>query len=101
MNGPLFQVRELLRQRGMASAGQLAAELRLPLGVVEDLLAHWTRRGMAVAAEAASAGACGSGSGCGSCGQCAGTAMPTALYQWREPGAQARPRSIPLRPLAA
>jgi hypothetical protein len=100
MNGPLFQVRELLRQRGMVSAGQLAAELRLPLGVVEDLLAHWTRRGMAVTAEAPAAGACGSG-GCGSCGQCGGSAVPAALYQWREPGAQDRPRTIALRPLAA
>ncbi len=100
MNGPLFQVRELLRQRGMASAGQLAAELRLSPGVVEDLLAHWIRRGMAVAAPAAAAGACGSG-GCGSCGQCAGPAMPAALYQWRDPSAQGRPRTIALRPLPA
>ena len=100
MNSPLFQVRDLLRQRGMASAGQLAAELQLPLGVVEDLLAHWTRRGMAVAAEAPAVGACGSG-GCATCGQCGGAALPTALFQWRETGMQARSRTIALRPLAA
>jgi FeoC like transcriptional regulator len=96
MNGPLFQLRDLLRRRGMASAAQLAAELRLPAGVVEDMLAHWSRRGLVAGAEAPASGACGSGGGCASCGQCASAAAPAVLYRWREAQAQRQPRSIPI-----
>ena len=97
MNGPLFQLRDLLRRRGMASAAQLAAELRLPAGVVEDMLAHWSRRGLVAGAQAPASGACGSGGGCASCGQCASSAAaPAVLYRWREAEAPQRPRSIPI-----
>jgi hypothetical protein len=89
MSNPLFQVRDLLRQRGMATAAQLAAELRLPSGVVEDMLAHWGRRGLVAEVGASGSGSCASGGrrGCSSCGQCAGASAPATLYHWRDPGA--------------
>ena len=84
---PLFQVRDLLRRRGMATSAQLAAELRLPSGVVDDMLAHWGRRGMVAEVGASASGHCASGGsrGCSSCGQCAAASTPATLYHWRDP----------------
>lgn len=99
MSNPLFQVRDLLRRRGMATASQLAAELRLPPGVVEDMLAHWDRRGMVAEVGASGSGACASGGnrGCSSCGQCAGAPAPARLYRWRDPGSRTGTAATTLR----
>lgn len=86
MSNPLFDVREVLRSRQMASVMQIAGELRLPVSVVEDMLAHWVRRGMASRVEQTATG-CGSG-GCNTCGQCTGApAKSGGLYAWDGPGA--------------
>lgn len=100
MTSPLFQVRDLLRECGMASAAQLARELRLPTPVVEDMLAHWTRRGQVTSTEPANAtGSCGS-TGCNSCGQCGSAPSSSVLYRWRASGTAPTPHSIRLQPSA-
>ena len=99
MSNPLFQVRDLLRLRGMATAAQLGAELHLPSGVVEDMRAHWGRRGMVAEVGASGSGHCasGGGRGCSSCGQCAGASTPVTLYHWRDPGSRTGSPATTLR----
>lgn len=69
---PLFAVRDLLRQRQVATSGQLASELELPHDVVDDVLAHWQRRGMIESETVETGGGCGIGSrsSCGGCNGC-------------------------------
>lgn len=70
---PLFAVRDALRELHAATAGDIAARLRLPEAVVEDLLGHWTRRGLAERREGCASGACSS------CRACAGS----VTFHWR------------------
>lgn len=79
---PLFAIRDSLRAHGVATAAQLAAELELPRGVVDNALAHWLRRGHAQHVSLAGGGACGTGcsSGCGTCG----VGMQGAVFRWKE-----------------
>jgi hypothetical protein len=69
---PLFAVREVLRARRVATAGQLASELRLSQDVVDDVLAHWQRRGLVENERIETGGGCGTGSpaACGGCTGC-------------------------------
>ena len=102
MSAVLFDVRDALKARQMASAAQIAADLRLPTGAVQDMLAHWVRRGLAAeVASGATGGSCGSGA-CGGCGQCASPSPAQALYVWQGPGkSQAAPHPVfALRPAA-
>lgn len=103
MGNPLFDVREALRARQMATPAQLAAELQLPTSAVEAMLEHWVRRGLAAPAAAMSGAACGCG-GCASCGACATAAPANVVYVWKgadDPAALGAPRAvIPLRPAA-
>jgi FeoC like transcriptional regulator len=78
---PLFALRDCLRERRMATAGELAAHLQLATAVVEDMLGHWIRRGSVEAVRSTGVD-CGSG-GCASCRRCASDAAP-ALYRWRD-----------------
>ncbi len=100
-SNPLFAVRDTLRARGLASVAQIAAERQLPVAVVDEILAHWVRRGMAHAVAPQTGGACGSG-GCSSCGQCAVPSHSAMLYAWDGPGAAAAPQRpvIALKPAA-
>ncbi len=103
MGNPLFDVREALRARQMATPAQLAAELQLPTSAVEAMLEHWVRRGLAAPAAAQAGAACGSG-GCTTCGACATAAPANVVYVWTGSGDAAVSRStravIPLRPAA-
>ena len=102
MSAVLFDVRDALKARQMASAAQIAADLHLPTGAVQDMLAHWVRRGLAAeVASGATGGSCGSGA-CGGCGQCASPSPAQALYVWQGPGkSQAAPHPVfALRPAA-
>lgn len=92
MNGAgLFGLRDALRQRGPASAAELARRLQRPEAVVQAMLEHWLRRGRVqrlapARAEAPDAphGACSSGA-CSSCGSCSPTrGHVAALYAWCE-----------------
>ena len=69
---PLFAVRDLLRERQIATSGQLASELSLPADVVDDVLAHWQRRGLIESETVETGGGCGIGSRstCGGCNGC-------------------------------
>lgn len=104
MGNPLFDVRQVLRARQMATPAQIAAELQLPTSAVEAMLEHWVRRGLAAPAKAESAAACGSG-GCNTCGACAAAAPAHVVYLWRggadDAAAPRTPRAvISLRPAA-
>lgn len=81
---PLFAVRELLRKREMATASQIAAELRLSTGLVEDMLAYWQHRGAVKQIfAAATRGDCASACDTGSCRRCVpATAAPVQAYRW-------------------
>ncbi len=81
---PLFAVRELLRKREMATASQIAAELRLSTGLVEDMLAYWQHRGVVKQIFAAAArGGCASACDTGSCHRCVpATAASVQAYRW-------------------
>jgi Mn-dependent DtxR family transcriptional regulator len=59
---PLFAVRDLLRQHKVATSGQLASELKLSHDVVDDVLAHWQRRGLIESETIETGGGCGIGS---------------------------------------
>lgn len=69
---PLFAVRDLLRERHVATSTQLANTLRLPPDVVDDVLAHWQRRGLIEREPVETGGGCGiaSRSSCGGCNGC-------------------------------
>ena len=85
---PLFAVRDGLRQHGVATASQLAAELELPRAVVESALDHWSRRGYAQPVSLAADGACSAG--CSSCSACLSGEQGTA-FLWHD-----GPRAAPL-----
>ena len=80
---PLFALRDRLREQGMATASQLAAAMGLPRATIEDMLAHWQRRGRVELV------APGAGDGCGSAcgGGCSGCRVPSEsglrVYRWR------------------
>ena len=101
MTAILFDVRDALKTRQMASAAQIAAELQLPASAVQDMLGHWVRRGLAAeVTPTAAGGSCGSRA-CGSCGQCATPSPSQALYQWLGPAApRTSHRVFALRPAA-
>ena len=101
---PLFAVREILQKQGMASASQIAAELKLSVGLAEDMLAYWQRRGAAeqVAVDTRkSCGGCRSGGGdrcgntsasfvhayrwCGGREKAVTTAQPAVPLTWHQP----------------
>ena len=69
---PLFAVRDLLRTREVATSSQLASELKLSSEVVDDVLAHWQRRGLIESETVETGGGCGIGSRatCGGCNGC-------------------------------
>jgi hypothetical protein len=84
---PLFAVRERLRAGGAATVSQLAAELRLSPNLVQDLLAHWQRRGQV---ESLGLGPSGCGSACNS-GGCNSCQLPQpsqsggiTVFRWRD-----------------
>ncbi|MBU1175257.1 MAG: FeoC-like transcriptional regulator [Alphaproteobacteria bacterium] len=87
---PLFAVRDLLRQRQIATSGQLATELSLATEIVDDVLAHWQRRGMVESEVVETGRGCGIGSrsSCGGCNGCdiaakAGPSSPSiSAYRW-------------------
>ena len=91
---PLFAVRDLLRTRRVATSGQLANELSLNTDIVDDVLAHWQRRGM-VESEPVDTDGCGCGIGsratCGGCNGCdiaakSAPATPAiSAYRWLGP----------------
>ncbi len=90
---PLFAVRDLLRERRVATTGQLATELKLPQEVVDDVLAHWQRRGLIESETVETGGGCGIGSraSCGGCNGCETVKSFTAdipsisAYRWLGP----------------
>lgn len=86
---PLFAVRDALRTHGMATPSQLAVELALPRAVVDDVIAHWQRRGYAVPA-ALDSGACGTGCKGGGCGSCA-SGVQGEVFRWHDPAAPRQP----------
>lgn len=86
---PLFAVRERLRARGSATSRQLAAELELPTAVVEDILAHFERRGQVQAVTPAAVSGCGADR-CGSCNLCFTAGPSVAWFRWRGAGDAAR-----------
>lgn len=83
---PLFAVRDALRAHAVATPAQLAAELALPRAVVDDVLAHWLRRGCAQQV-LPNGGACSAGCCGGGCGGCA-SGMQAEAFRWLE---RARP----------
>ena len=102
MSMALFAVRDALKARQMATPAQIAADLQLPTGTVQDMLAHWVRRRLAAEVASAPEGrSCGSGA-CNTCGQCAAPSPAQVLYVWQGLGKpQSAPRPvIPLRPAA-
>ncbi|HKI58574.1 MAG TPA: FeoC-like transcriptional regulator, partial [Trueperaceae bacterium] len=92
---PLFAVRDRLRERGLATPRQLAAELELPLAVVEAAVAHLERRGKVRAAPPAAEPGCGTGR-CGSCRLCFTAGPDVPWVRWSGPPAGAR-RQEPAR----
>lgn len=82
---PLFAVRDRLRSRGTATSLLLAAELELSLPVVEDILAHFERRGQVRREVPANGAGCG-GRPCGSCTLCNTAPSPVAWFRWCGPG---------------
>ncbi|MBU2808486.1 hypothetical protein HF285_09495 [Acidithiobacillus ferrooxidans F221] len=80
---PLFAVREVLQKQGMASASQIAAELKLSVGLVEDMLMYWRRRGMVEQVSVGTRESCGRSCSSGACGSC-GNAMTSSVqaYRW-------------------
>lgn len=81
---PLFAVRQRLRGRELATSLQLAAELELPLAVVEAALAHFERRGQARAVSPTTDPGCGTGR-CGSCNLCSTAGPRVAWFRWCGP----------------
>ena len=80
---PLFAVREVLQRQGMASASQIAAELRLSVRLVEDMLTYWQRRGAAELVLVGAPKSCGTRCDSGGCGSCDTTlAAPVQAYRW-------------------
>lgn len=80
---PLFAVREVLQKQGMASASQIAAELKLSVGLVEDMLVYWRRRGVVEQVSVGSRKSCGSSCHSGGCGSCGNTmASSVQAYRW-------------------
>ena len=87
---PLFAVRDLLRQRHVATSGQLATELDLSTEVVDDVLAHWQRRGLIESERVETGCGCGIGSRatCGGCNGCdiaaklAPSSPSISAYRW-------------------
>lgn len=67
---PLFAVREVLQKQGMASASQIAAELKLSVGLVEDMLMYWRRRDMVEQVSVGAREGCGRSCKSGACGSC-------------------------------
>jgi len=67
---PLFAIRDVLQKQDMASASQMAAELKLFVGLVEDMLAYWQRRGAVEQVSVGTRKSCGSSCSSGGCGSC-------------------------------
>ena len=87
---PLFAVREELQKQGMASASQIAAELKLSVGLVEDMLAYWRQRGLVEQVSVGTRKSCGNSCNSGGCGSCGHTvASSVQAYRWRSGGEQA------------
>lgn len=87
---PLFAVRNALQKQGMASASQIAAELKLSVELVEDMLAYWQRRGMVEQVSVGTRKSCGSSCNSGGCGSCGNTtASSVQAYRWYSGGEQA------------
>ncbi|MBN6739402.1 hypothetical protein JKG47_02375 [Acidithiobacillus sp. MC6.1] len=80
---PLFAVREVLQKQGMASASQIATELKLSVRLVEDMLTYWQRRGTAELVLVGAPKSCGTRCNSGGCGSCSSTsAAPVQAYRW-------------------
>ena len=80
---PLFAVRDVLQKQGMASASQMAAELKLSVGLVEDILAYWQRRGAVEQVSVGTRKSCGSSCSSGGCSTCSNaSASPVHVYRW-------------------
>ncbi|MEJ2632706.1 MAG: FeoC-like transcriptional regulator [Acidihalobacter sp.] len=93
---PLFAVRDRLREEGEATASQLAAILHLPRGTVEDMLAHWQRRGRVEPVVLGFGNGCASGCGGGACSSCSAppvSAGGVRIYRWCEAG-RAAPQPV-------
>ena len=87
---PLFAVREVLQKQGMASASQIAAELKLSVGLVEDMLAYWRQRGLVEQVSVGTRKSCGNSCNSGGCGSCGHTvASSVQAYRWCSGGEQA------------
>ena len=86
---PLFAVREVLQKQGVASASQIAAELKLSVGLVEDMLVYWQRRGMVEQISVGTRKSCGRSCNSGGCGSCSNTLAPSfRAYRWCSGGEQ-------------
>ncbi|MEJ2381794.1 MAG: FeoC-like transcriptional regulator [Gammaproteobacteria bacterium] len=81
---PLFEVRDRLREQGMATVSQLAVVTDLPFATIEDMLAYWQRRGRVELVPLGAGDGCGSacGGGCASCGVPSESGV--RVYRWRE-----------------
>ncbi|MHB1279920.1 MAG: FeoC-like transcriptional regulator [Acidithiobacillus sp.] len=80
---PLFAVREVLLRQGMASASQMAAELKLSVGLVEDMLAYWQCRGAVEPVLVGTHKSCGNRCNSGGCGSCSSTPTSSVqAYRW-------------------
>ena len=84
---PLFAIRDVLQKQDMASASQMAAELKLFVGLVEDMLAYWQRRGAVEQVSVGTRKSCGSSCSSGGCGRerAVTTAQPAVPRTWRQP----------------
>lgn len=96
---PLFAVREILQKQDMASASQMAAELKLSVGLVEDMLAYWQRRGAVEQVSVGTRKSCGSSCSAGGCGSCSSaSASLVHVYRWCGGGEKAVTTAQPAVP---
>lgn len=96
---PLFAVRDVLQKQGMASASQIAAELKLSVGLVEDMLMYWQRRGVVEQVSVGTWGSCGRSCHSGGCGTCSNaSASPVHVYRWCGGGEKAVTTAQPAVP---